>query len=128
MDGSGRRGTSGTVASDSGHPGALGDGVRGVGLRHRAARGPVRGAGRAGPGLFEYTLVTLMEQAFCWLVIAEPCAYQALRDELTDLRYELQVQRRGEDGLAVERLERRLAELDAFGEAGLWNVRVLAGA
>jgi uncharacterized protein len=84
--------------------------------------------GRAGPGLFESTLVTLMERAFCWLVIAEPCADQALRDELTDLRYELQVQRRGEDGLAIERLERRLAELDAFAEAGLWNVRVLAGA
>jgi uncharacterized protein len=84
--------------------------------------------GQAGPGLFESSLVTLMGEVFCWLVIAEPCAGQMLRNELTDLRYELQVQRRGEDGLSVERLERRLAELDAFGEAGLWSVRVLAGA
>jgi thioester reductase-like protein len=38
------------------------------------------------------------------------------------------VQRRGEDELAVERLERRMAELEAFQEAGLWRVRVLAGA
>src|SRR5690606_2992768 len=30
--------------------------------------------------------------------------------------------------LDVERAERRMAELEAFREAGLWNVRVLAGA
>src|SRR4051812_20687010 len=82
----------------------------------------------SGPSLFESTLVTLMGRPFGWLVIAEQCGEQVLKDEVTDLQYELQVQRRGDDELAVERLERRMAELDAFQEAGLWRVRVLAGA
>ncbi len=82
----------------------------------------------AGPTLFESTLVTLMSRPFGWLVIAEQCGEHVLRGEFTDLRYELQVRRRGDDELAVERLERRRAELDAFQEAGLWSVRVLAGA
>ncbi len=81
-----------------------------------------------GPSLFESTLVTLMGRPFGWLVIAEQCGEQVLKEEVTDLQYELQMQRRGDDGLAVERLERRMAELDAFQEAGLWSVRVLAGA
>ncbi|MCW2944126.1 MAG: ATPase-like protein [Actinoallomurus sp.] len=81
-----------------------------------------------GPSLFESTLATLMGRPFGWLVIAEQCGEQVLKEEVTDLQYELQVQRRGDDELAVERLERRMAELDAFQEAGLWNVRVLAGA
>jgi hypothetical protein len=81
-----------------------------------------------GPSLFESTLMTLMGRPFGWLLIAEQCGEQVLKDEVTDLQYELQVQRRGDDGLAVERLERRMAELDAFQEAGLWSVRVLAGA
>ena len=81
-----------------------------------------------GPSLFESTLVTLMGRPFGWLVIAEQCGEQVLKDEVTDLQYELQVQRRGDDELAVERLERRTAELEAFQEAGLWSVRVLAGA
>jgi uncharacterized protein len=81
-----------------------------------------------GPSLFESTLVTLMGRPFGWLVIAEQCGEQVLKDEVTDLQYELQMQRRGEDELAVERLERRMAELEAFQEAGLWSVRVLAGA
>jgi DNA helicase HerA-like ATPase len=81
-----------------------------------------------GPSLFESTLVTLMGRPFGWLVIAEQCGEQVLKDEVTDLQYELQVQRRGDDELAVERIERRMAELEAFQEAGLWRVRVLAGA
>ncbi|MGI5225412.1 ATP-binding protein [Actinoallomurus sp. CA-142502] len=81
-----------------------------------------------GPSLFESTLVTLMGRPFGWLVIAEQCGEQVLKDEVTDLQYELQVQRRGDDELAVARLERRMAELEAFQEAGLWRVRVLAGA
>ncbi len=84
--------------------------------------------GDTGPSLFESTLVTLMGRPFGWLVIAEQCGEQVLKEEVTDLQYELQIQRRGDDELAVERLERRTAELDAFQEAGLWNVRVLAGA
>jgi hypothetical protein len=82
----------------------------------------------SGPSLFESTLVTLMGRPFGWLVIAEQCGEQVLKDEVTDLQYELQVQRRGDDELAVARLERRMAELEAFQEAGLWSVRVLAGA
>ncbi|MEV5748200.1 ATP-binding protein [Actinoallomurus sp. NPDC052308] len=82
----------------------------------------------AGPSLFESTLVTLMNRPFGWLVIAEQCGEQVLRDQVTDLQYELQMRRRGDDELAIERLERRMAELDAFQEGGLWNVRVLAGA
>jgi hypothetical protein len=81
-----------------------------------------------GPSLFESTLVTLMGRPFGWLVIAEQCDEQVLKDEVTDLQYELQVQRRGDNELAVERIERRMAELEAFQEAGLWRVRVLAGA
>jgi hypothetical protein len=81
-----------------------------------------------GPSLFESTLATLMGRPFGWLVIAEQCGEQVLKDEVTDLQYELKVQRRGDDELAVERLERRMAELEAFQEAGLWSVRVLAGA
>ncbi len=81
-----------------------------------------------GPSLFESTLVTLMGRPFGWLVIAGQCGEQVLKDEVTDLQYELQVQRRGDDELAVERLQRRMAELEAFQEAGLWSVRVLAGA
>jgi uncharacterized protein len=81
-----------------------------------------------GPSLFESTLVTLMGRPFGWLVIAEQCGEQVLKDEVTDLQYELQMQRRGDDELAVERIERRMAELEAFQEAGLWRVRVLAGA
>jgi hypothetical protein len=84
--------------------------------------------GDTGPTLFESALVTLMGRPFGWLVIAEQCGEQVLETEVTDLQYELQMQRRGDDGLAVERLERRIAELDAFQEAGLWRVRVLAGA
>ena len=82
----------------------------------------------SGPSLFESTLVTLMGRPFGWLVIAEQCGEQVLKDEVTDLQYELQVQRRGDDELAVSRLERRMAELETFQEAGLWRVRVLAGA
>lgn len=81
-----------------------------------------------GPSLFESTLVTLMGRPFGWLVVAEQCGEQMLTDEVRDLQYELQMKRRGDDDLAVDRAERRMAELDAFSEAGLWSVRVLAGA
>jgi hypothetical protein len=78
---------------------------------------------------FEGTLVTLMGRPFGWLVIAEPSGL--IDAEVADLRIGLDVQRR-HDGerfrFDVERAQRRLAELDTFREAGLWNVRVLAGA
>jgi hypothetical protein len=97
-----------------------------------------QGGQRAGPRadggdgyvpLFESTLVSLMTRPFGWLVVAEPT--DLIDAEIAELRTQLNVLRRYDEERArldVERSERRLAELDAFREAGLWNVRVLAGA
>src|ERR1019366_1204766 len=79
--------------------------------------------------LFESTLVTLMARPFGWLVVAEPT--ELMDPELAGLRTQLNVLRRHDEERSrfdVERAQRRLAELDTFLEAGLWNVRVLAGA
>ena len=79
--------------------------------------------------LFESTLVTLMARPFGWLVVAEPA--ELIDAEVADLRTQLNVLRRHDEERSrfdVERAQRRLAELDTFREAGLWNVRVLAGA
>jgi len=84
-------------------------------------------AGR--PTLFESTLVTLMGRQFGWLVIAERT--ELIDAEVAELRTQLNVLRRYEDERSrfdVERAQRRMAELDTFREAGLWSVRVLAGA
>ncbi len=81
------------------------------------------------PTLFESALQTLMGRPFGWLIVADPT--DLLDAETADLRNQLTVLRRYDDEHArfeAERAERRLAELDAFREAGLWNVRVLAGA
>jgi len=81
------------------------------------------------PTLFETTLVTLMDRPFGWLIVAEPT--QLLDAEMAQLRTQLTASRRFEEERArldVERAERRIQELEAFCEAGLWNVRVLAGA
>ncbi|MQA86106.1 MAG: DUF853 family protein [Streptosporangiales bacterium] len=87
--------------------------------------------GRRLPTLFESTLVTLMGRPFGWLVVAERT--EALDAEVAELRTSLNVLRRYGDAsersrFDAERAERRMAELDAFREAGLWNIRVLAGA
>src|SRR5690606_12547752 len=83
------------------------------------------------PTLFESTLVTLMSRPFAWLVVAEPT--DLLDAEVSHLRTQLNVLRQYGDAsersrFDAERAERRMQELDAFREAGLWNVRVLAGA
>ncbi|WP_433499506.1 ATP-binding protein [Sphaerimonospora sp. CA-214678] len=83
------------------------------------------------PTLFESTLVTLMSRPFGWVVVAEPT--DLLDDEVAHLRTQLNVLRQYGDAsersrFDAERAERRMQELDAFREAGLWNVRVLAGA
>ncbi|WP_157433165.1 ATP-binding protein [Actinomadura rifamycini] len=99
-------------------------------LAPQAAAAPPA-ADRPGAGLFESTLVTLMERPFGWFVVAEPCDERLVDAEMRELHHELRMLRRGEDEharLAVGRTDRRLAELDAFREAGLWRVRVLAGA
>ncbi|MBO3747304.1 ATP-binding protein [Streptosporangiaceae bacterium NEAU-GS5] len=83
------------------------------------------------PTLFEATLMTLMSRPFGWVVVAEPT--DLLDNEVAHLRTQLNVLRQYGDASErsrydAERAERRMQELDAFREAGLWNVRVLAGA
>ena len=103
-------------------------------LWQRETRHPVpHHAGEAAaaldPTLFESALQTLMGRPFGWLIVADPT--DLLDGETAELRNQLTVLRRYEDEHArfeAGRAERRLAELDAFREAGLWNVRVLAGA
>jgi uncharacterized protein len=90
--------------------------------------GPATAAGRH-PTLFESALVTLMARPFAWLVVAEPS--DLIDAEISELRTRLNVLRRYDEEHSrydATRAQRRLAELDAFREAGLWNVRVLAGA
>ena len=94
-----------------------------------AQRGRDRAAGQQQATLFESALTTLIGRPFGWLVVAEPTA--RLDAETADLRTQLNVLRRYDEEHArfdADRAQRRLAELDAFREAGLWNVRVLAGA
>jgi uncharacterized protein len=97
-----------------------------------------RGAGPSGgaapnpdplPTLFESALQTLMGRPFGWLIVADPT--DMLDAETAELRNQLTVLRRYDEEQArfdADRAERRLAELDAYREAGLWNVRVLVGA
>jgi uncharacterized protein len=90
---------------------------------------PDSAAGARTPSLFESALVTLMTRPFGWLVVAEPTGL--LDAEVAELRTQLNVLRRYEEEASrfdVERAERRMAELDTYREAGLWSVRVLAGA
>jgi uncharacterized protein len=97
-----------------------------------AGTAPGRGAGQAGPALpslFESALQTLMGRPFGWLIVADPT--DLLDAETAELRNQLNLLRRYDEEQArfdVGRAERRLAELDAYREAGLWNVRVLVGA
>ncbi|MBO0824091.1 MAG: DUF853 family protein, partial [Actinobacteria bacterium] len=84
---------------------------------------------RTPPTLFESALQALVGRAFGWLVVAEPT--DRLQAETAQLRNELTVLRRYDDEQSrfeASRAEQRLAELDTFGEAGLWDVRVLVGA
>jgi DNA helicase HerA-like ATPase len=86
-------------------------------------------AAAGSPGLFESALQTLMSRPFGWLVVADPT--DLLDDETAELRTQLDVLSQYQEERArfeAERAQRRLAELDAYREAGLWNVRVLVGA
>ena len=81
------------------------------------------------PGRFESALAAARGRPFGWLVVAEPTgllgAEEArLRAQVTVLRQHDEERLRS----GTERATRRLAELDAFREAGLWAVRVLVGA
>jgi hypothetical protein len=95
------------------------------------SQAPARTAGPppAAPTLFESALVTLMGRPFGWLIVADPV--DLIDAEIAELRTQLNVLSRYEEEHArfdVRAAQRRLAELDAYREAGLWNVRVLAGA
>src|SRR5262249_59644420 len=83
---------------------------------------------RAQPTLFEWALAALTGRPFGWLVVAEPT--DLLDAEIAELRTQVNVLRRHDEEqsrFGAERTQRRLGELDAFREAGLWQVRVLAG-
>jgi hypothetical protein len=70
-----------------------------------------------------------MARPFGWLVIAEPT--DLIDAEIAELRAHLTVLRRFDEEQSrfdADRAASRLAELDAFHEAGLWQVRVLVGA
>jgi len=93
-----------------------------------AAAAPVPGE-PSRPTLFESALAALIGRPFGWLVVAEPAGLPDA--EIADLRTQVNVLRRHDEErsrFGAEQTGRRLAELDAFREAGLWHVRVLAGA
>jgi hypothetical protein len=95
-------------------------------------RAPWLGGGAAlaaAPTLFEAALTTLMARPFGWLVVAEPT--EVIDAEIAELRAHLTVLRRFDEEQSrfeADRAASRLAELDTFQEAGLWQVRVLVGA
>ncbi|HET7244307.1 MAG TPA: ATP-binding protein [Streptosporangiaceae bacterium] len=81
------------------------------------------------PGRFESALAVARGRPFGWLVVAEPTGL--LGAEEARLRTQVTVLRQHDEELlrsGTEKATRRLAELDAFREAGLWAVRVLVGA
>jgi len=93
------------------------------------AQGPAAERELPQPSLFASSLTALMGRPFGWLVVAEPT--DLLDAEVAGLRTQVNVLRRHDEErsrFGADRAERRLAELDAFREAGLWDVRVLAGA
>src|SRR5579859_1814710 len=85
---------------------------------------PAPGQETSQPGRFESALAAARGMPFGWLVVAEPTglldAEEAeLRAQGTVLRQHDQERLRSD----TDRAQRRLAELDAFREAGLWAVR-----
>jgi uncharacterized protein len=106
------------------------------GTGHGGSGSPVPSGGIASgqpaagpPTLFEAALQTLMGRTFGWLIVADPT--DLLDAETAELRNQLNVLRHYDEENArfdADRAQRRLAELDAYREAGLWNVRVLVGA
>jgi uncharacterized protein len=107
--------------ADAGPPGDAG--------ARRTGVPPSSQEGAGLPTLFESALQTLMGRPFGWLIVADPT--DLLDAETAELRDQLTVLRRYDEEHArfdADRAERRLAELDAYREAGLWNVRVLVGA
>jgi uncharacterized protein len=122
----------GTDAVGSFPAGPNSAGPSSVGTGQAGSGEPLAGAGSPGgglPTLFESALQTLMGRQFGWLIVADPT--DLLDAESAELRNQLNILRRYDEEQArfdADRAQRRLAELDAYREAGLWNVRVLVGA
>jgi uncharacterized protein len=113
----------GPVGPSSADPGSVGTAPAGSG------ESPSWAAPGGLPTLFEAALQTLMGRQFGWLIVADPT--DLLDAETAELRNQLNVLRRYDEEQArfdADRAQWRLAELDAYREAGLWNVRVLVGA
>jgi helicase HerA-like protein len=90
---------------------------------------PVPDGDSRSPARFEAALTAALGRPFGWLVVAEPtglleAAEAELRTQVTVLRQHDEERVRS----GIDQAQRRLAELDAFREAGLWSVRVLVGA
>ena len=114
-------------ARGHGWPGA--DGQRGGPVSGASWLGAAPGPASSAPTLFESALATLASRPFGWLIVAEPT--DLIDAEIAELRSQVTALRRFDEERTrfdADRAMRRLAELDAFREAGLWNVRVLAGA
>jgi uncharacterized protein len=89
---------------------------------------PAPGQAARPPGRFESALAAARGRPFGWLVVAEPTGLldaeeAGLRAQVTVLRQHDEERLRS----GTDKAKRRLAELDAFREAGLWAVRVLVG-
>jgi uncharacterized protein len=90
---------------------------------------PAAGQEAPPPGRFESALAAARGRPFGWLVVAEPTGL--IDEEVAGLRAQVTVLRQHDEETlryGTDRAIRRLAELDAFREAGLWLVRVLVGA
>jgi hypothetical protein len=90
---------------------------------------PAAGPEARQPGRFESALAAARARPFGWLAVAEPTGL--LEDEVAGLRTQVTVLRQHDEETlrsGTDKAIRRLAELDAFREAGLWLVRVLVGA
>ncbi|MDT9692495.1 ATP-binding protein [Streptomyces sp. P9(2023)] len=80
----------------------------------------------------EDSLLSVWQDAFAWLLIAEPIPRgeaEELAGEVADRRRRAQAKAEGspEYALEADRLERRHRELALAASSGLWRVRLLAG-
>ncbi|MCX5198972.1 ATP-binding protein [Streptomyces sp. NBC_00249] len=80
----------------------------------------------------EDALLSVWQDAFAWLVVAEPippAEAEELAGEVSDRRRRVQAKTEGSPEYALEaaRLERRHRELALAPSSGLWRVRLLAG-
>ena len=98
-------------------------------LLSEPAPAPASGQEAGQPGRFESALAAARGRSFGWLVVAEPTGLLGA-EEAGLLAQVTVLGQHDEERLrsGTDKAKRRLAELDAFREAGLWAVRVLVGA